>query len=219
MADPTDEQVRAYIDSVPGLRDEWGITGAQRLSSVCFVLMNVLLIAVIVGAIAYLAFGNPHVSTVSISGLIIVLVLACVTSGLRFFQLRAERAELPRFRSALSRGLSGDPETDAQEQTRIEAEFKWESLRYRNIARMIGIAALIIIAINTYQVGTVDYARTLLFDGAILIYLTGAFWNNFAFKAELVEVELEERSRATIRWQTEHASEPTPDEEPGEDAR
>lgn len=70
-----------------------------------------------------------------------------------------------------------------------EADYKWESIRYQRIARMIGLAALIIIAINTYQVGTNDFARVLLFDGAILIYLTGAFWCNFAFKAELLEVE------------------------------
>lgn len=43
---------------------------------------------------------------------------------------------------------------------------------------MIGIAGLVILTINTYQVGTVDFARVLLFDGAILIYLAGAFWNN-----------------------------------------
>lgn len=99
-----------------------------------------------------------------------------------------------------------------------EADYRWESIRYQRIARMIGLAALIIIAINTYQVGTNDFARVLLFDGAILIYLTGAFWCNFAFKAELLEVELEERSRATIKWQTEHPGEAQAEEQEAGDA-
>ena len=207
MANPTDEQVRAYIDSVPGLRKEWGIASARRLGSVCFVLMSVLLIALAIGTIAYLAFASPDLARRSVSGLIIVIVLAYVACGLRIFQLRAERAELPAFRKALAAGLTGDPATDTQAQTRIETDFTWKSLHYRNIARLIGIAALIIIAINTYQIGVLDYARTLLFDGVIIVYLAGAFWNNFAFKAGLLEVELEERSRATIRWQTEHHDE------------
>ena len=43
-----------------------------------------------------------------------------------------------------------------------------------------------------------------LSDGAILVYLTGAFWNNFAFKAELLELELVERTRATLQYQKAH---------------
>ena len=207
MGTPTDEQVKSYIESVPGLREEWGISGALRLAKVTFIVMNVLLIAVIIGVIAYFAFTSPELSTKGVSGLIIILVLAYAASVVRIFQLRAERKELPRFRQALARRLTGNPETDTEAQQQVEGEFKWESMRYRIIVRMIGIAGLVILTINTYQVGTVDFARVLLFDGAILIYLAGAFWNNYAFKADLLEVELQERSRATIRWQTEHPGE------------
>ena len=204
MDAPTDEQVKAYIDSVPGLREEWGIPKSKRMGTIALVLMNLFLVAITIGAIVYFAFGGSGAAHQGVSGLIIVLVLAYVVSGIRIFQLRAERAELPAFRKMLAQRLTGNPQTDTETQTRVETEFKWESLRYRTVARMIGIAGLIILTINTYQIGIIDYGRVLLFDGAILVYLTGAFWNNFAFKSDLLEVELEERSRATIRWQTEH---------------
>lgn len=204
MERPTDDQVRAYIDSVPRLRDEWGITRAKRLGTLAFVLMNVFLLVMTVGLVCYFMFVDPKATGKGISGLMIVVVLAYVASGLRVFQLRAERAELPRYRAALAREFTGDPETDPRVQTHVDAGFKWESIKYRNIARMIGLAGLIILGVNTYQVGAGDFARVLLFDGAIVIFLAGAFWNNFAFKADILEVCLEERTRATIAWQTEH---------------
>lgn len=204
MDAPTDEQVKAYIDSVPGLREEWGIPKSKRMGTIALVLMNLFLVAITIGAIVYFAFASSGAAHQGVSGLVIVLVLAYAVSAVRLFQLRAERAELPAFRKMLASRLTGNPETDVEAQTRVETEFRWESLRYRTVARMIGIAALIILTINTYQIGIVDYGRVLLFDGAILVYLTGAFWNNYAFKADLLEVELEERSRATIGWQTEH---------------
>lgn len=204
MTTPTDEQVQSYIDSVPGLRDEWGITSSRRMGTIAFVLMNAFLVAITIGVIAYFVLVDPRIAHQGVSGLVIVLVLAYVVSAIRFFQLRAERVELPAFRKALVSHLTGNPETDVETQTRVETEFRWESLRYRTVARMIGIAGLIILTINTYQTGMMDYGRILLFDGAILVYLTGAFWNNYAFKTDLLEVELQERSRATIRWQTEH---------------
>ena len=216
MTTPTDEQVRAYIDSVPGLRAEWGITTSKRLGTVAFALMNVLLLAIIVGTIAYFMFVPADVSGKGVSGLIIVLVLAYAVSALRIFQLRAERAELPSYRAALARRLTGDPQTDPEAQAQVDAEFKWESLKYRNIARMIGLAGFLVLAINTYQVGTNDFARVLLFDGAILVFLAGAFWNNFALKADILEVVLEERSRATMVWQAEHREEQPDDTWPDE---
>lgn len=207
MGTPSDEQVKSYIESVPGLRDEWGIPGAKRLSTVAFVIMNACLLAIIVGVFAYFMFADASVARKDVSGMIIVLVLAYAVSAVRVFQLRAERAELPAYRKALAQKLTGNPETDPMRQSEVEGSFKWDSMKYRFVARMIGIAGLIIIAINTYQVGTTDFARVLLFDGAILAYLAGAFWNNFALKADILEVELEERSRATIKWQTEHPGE------------
>lgn len=207
MDTPTDAQVKSYIDSVPGLRREWGIPKAERAGTIAFGIMSVLLIAIAVGAVAYFMRVDMEIAFKNASGLIIVLVLAYVVSGVRFFQLRAERRDLEEFRKELAKRLTGNPQTDVEEQQQVEASFRWNSLHYRTIARMIGITGLIILTINTYQSGTIDYARMLLFDGAILVYLTGAFWNNFAFKADLLTVELQERSRATIRWQTEHPGE------------
>ncbi|GEM_PF-6824525 len=218
MNTPTDEQVKSYIKSVPGLRQTWGIPKAKSMGTVALALMCLLLMGVLVGAAAYFMRVDTSISFKHADGLVIVLVLAYVVSGIRVLQLRAERAELPGFRKLLAQRLTGDPETDGEAQMQAEADYKWESIRYQRIARMIGLAALIIIAINTYQVGTNDFARVLLFDGAILIYLTGAFWCNFAFKAELLEVELEERSRATIKWQTEHPGEAQAEEQKAGDA-
>ena len=218
MNTPTDEQVKSYIKSVPDLRETWGIPKAKTMGTIALALMCLLLMGVLVGAAAYFMRVDTSISFKHADGLIIVLVLAYVVSGIRVLQLRVERAELPGFRKLLAQRLTGDPETDGNTQMQAEADYKWESIRYQRIARMIGLAALIIIAINTYQVGTSDFARVLLFDGAILIYLTGAFWCNFAFKAELLEVELEERSRATIKWQTEHPGEAQAEEREADDA-
>lgn len=204
MDTPTDEQVKSYIDSVPGLRDEWGIPRAERLGSIFFVLMNALLVAVIAGTVAYFMLVDSQVAFKNVSGLVIVLALAYAVSALRMYQLRAERRDLVTYREVLAKALTGDPNSDVDVQSRVETVFRWNSLRFRTFARMIGLAGFVIISINTYQSGTIDFARMLLFDGAILIYLTGALWNNFAFKAELLEVELVERCRATIKWQTEH---------------
>lgn len=211
MDTPTDQQVEAYIESVPGLRREWGIPGAKRIATITFIIMVLCLLAIAGGTAAYLMFSSVKLTFTDLSGIIIVLVLAYVACGLRIFQLRAERAELPAYREALASKLTGNPETDVDAQAKVDVSFKWKSLHYRTIARMIGIAGLAVIALNTYQAGMqtgmMDYARTLLFDGAIVAFLTGAFWNNFAFKANLLEVALQERSRATIKWQTEHPGE------------
>lgn len=215
---PTDEQVKSYIKSVPGLRQTWGIPKAKSMGTVALALMCLLLMGVLVGA-GRLLHARRHLD----------FLQACrrprhrARAGVRRERhtrppapRRARRA--PRLRKLLAQRLTGDPETDGEAQMQAEADYRWESIRYQRIARMIGLAALIIIAINTYQVGTNDFARVLLFDGAILIYLTGAFWCNFAFKAELLEVELEERSRATIKWQTEHPGEAQAEEQEAGDA-
>ena len=208
MNTPTDEQVKSYIKSVPGLRQTWGIPKAKNMGTVALALMSLLLMGVTVGAVVYFMRVDTSISFKHADGLLIVLALAYAVSALRVFQLRAERNELPGFRKLLAQRLTGNPETDGEAQMQAD----------QRIARMIGLAALIIIGINTYQVGTNDFARVLIFDGAILIYLTGAFWCNFAFKAELLEVELEERSRATIKWQTEHPGEAQAEEQEADDA-
>lgn len=204
---PNDEQVKDYIDSVPGLRQEWGIPGAKRLGKLAFVIMCICLLAIVAGTIAYFMFADSSATSKGVSGLVIVLVLTYVACGIRIFQIKAERAELPAYRNALANALTGDPQVDAKRQDQVNADFKWDSLKYRTVIRMIGIAALVILTINSFQTGTIDYGRMLLFDGCIIAYLAGAFWNNFDFKADVVEVELEERCRATIKWQTEHPGE------------
>lgn len=207
METPTDKQVEAYINSVPGLRKEWGILGAKRIARVCFAIMIICLIAIVAGAIYIMIFDESKLSMNEITGIAIVLVLTYVACGLRVFQLRFERAELVRYRKALAEKLVGNPATDADTQVRISDSFAWKKDHYRTVARMIGITGFIIITLNTYQSGELVLSRMLLFDGAIIAFLAGAFWNNFAFKAEALEVELEERSRATIKWQTEHPGE------------
>lgn len=211
MQAPTDQQVLDYIASVPGLREEWGITNSKRLGRALFVVMNALLLALIAGAVAYFALGDANLAIQGISGLLIVLAVAYVASALRVFQLRAERRELPAYRKALADKLTGNPETDGETQSAVATSFKWHSKHYQNVTRMIGIAGFAVICINTYQGAGADFARMLLFDGAILAYLTGALWANFAFKADILEVELEERCRATMRWQREHAESDAPE--------
>lgn len=207
MDKPTDQQVEAYIKSVPGLRGEWGIPRARRTAGFAFAIMSICLIAIAAGAIVMYMMEEKALTFNDVSGVVIVLVLTYVACGLRFFQLRAERVDLIRYRKDLADGLTGDPSTDGETQMRISTNFVWKSLSYRTVERMLGIAGLVIITLNTYQSGELVFARMMLFDGAIIAFLAGAFWNNFALKADLLEVELEERSRATMKWQTEHPGE------------
>jgi uncharacterized membrane protein len=203
MQNPTDKEVLDYIDSVPGLRDEWGINGSKHLATGAFVLMNLMLLALLVGTFAYFALTDSSTAMNHISGLIIVIVLAYAIAAVRILQLRATHRDLAEFRKLLANRLTGNPETDIEAQNKAEQDHEWTMKRYTYAARMIGIAALIILSINTYQIG-VDAERTLIFDAAILSYLAGMFWSNFALKAGLLEIELQERSRSTMRWQTEH---------------
>ena len=207
MSYPEDDELQQYFKAHPEVFDMWGIPAAQRLARITFVLLNIVLLALVVGAFAYFAMNSYEVVTNKVSGLIIVLILAYVVSAVRIFQLRAERNDLPGFRKLLKSRLTGHPERDLDAQVKAEEDYEWTSNKYVYICRMIGIAALVILGINEYQVGMQDVGRMLLFDGAILSYLLGAVWNNFAFKAELLMVELEERMRATMRYQREHPGE------------
>ena len=204
MDNPQDEELQQYFNAHPEVLTTWGIPGAQRLMRITFVLLNVALFALIVGFFAYTALNDESVVTNEISGLIIVLVLVYVVSAVRIFQLRAERRDLPGFRELLKKRLTGHPENDIDAQMKAELEYQWTSNKYTYICRMIGIAALVILGINEYHVGFQDVGRMLLFDCAIAAYLLGALWNNFAFKSELLMLELEERTRATLRYQREH---------------
>lgn len=204
MENQANDEVQQYLNDHPEVVTTWGIPNAKRLARIAFVLLNTLLIVLIVGVFVYFSMTSYEMVTNKVSGLIIVIVLAYVVSAIRIFQLRAERKDLVRFQPFLQKRLTGNPETDVEAQMKAEEDFDWASNKFTYICRMIGIAGLVILGINTYQVGVQDFGRTLLFDGAILVYLVGAFWNNFAFKAELLKLELVERTRATLQYQKTH---------------
>ena len=204
MDNQVNDEVRQYLNQHPEVVETWGIPSAKRLARMTFILLNTLLIVLIVGVFAYFSMASFETVNNQPSGLIIVIILAYIVSAVRIFQLRAERRDLVRFRPFLQQRLTGNPETDVEAQMQAEEDFDWTSNKFTYICRMIGIAGLVILGINTYQVGVQDIGRTLLFDGAILVYLIGAVWNNFAFKAELLELELVERTSKTLQYQKAH---------------
>lgn len=199
-----DDELQQYFDAHPEVPEMWGIPSAQNIARITFLLHNLVLLVLVIGVFAYFSLNSYEMVTNQISGLIIVLILVYVVSAVRVFQLRAERRDLPGFRKLLRSRLTGHPESDVEVQLKAEEDYQWTSNRYVYICRMIGLAALVILGINEYQIGVQDFGRMLLFNGAILAYLLGALWNNFAFKTELLIVELEERTRAAIRYQREH---------------
>lgn len=204
MDNQVNDEVRQYLDQHPEIAATWGIPNAKSLARITFILLNTLLIVLIVGVFVYFSTASFEMVNNQTSGLIIVIILAYVVSAVRIFQLRAERRDLVEFRPFLRQRLTGNPETDAEAQMQAEEDFDWTSNKFTYVCRMIGIAGLVILGINTYQVGVQDIGRTLLFDGAILVYLIGAAWNNFAFKAELLELELVERTDKTLQYQKAH---------------
>ena len=204
MDNQVNDEVRQYLDQHPEIAATWGIPNAKSLARITFILLNTLLIVLIVGVFVYFSTASFEMVNNQTSGLIIVIILAYVVSAVRIFQLRAERRDLVEFRPFLRQRLTGNPETDAEAQMQAEEDFDWTSNKFTYVCRMIGIAGLVILGINTYQVGVQDIGRTLLFDGAILAYLIGAAWNNFAFKAELLELELVERTDKTLQYQKAH---------------
>ena len=204
---PQDEkQVRELLASAEA-RDQWGITTAHRYARVCFIFHMTALIAMVGTAIYYLLAGDSSLNTQRTSGLFIVLALVFAVSVLRIFQLRAEICELPDFKHALARKLTGEDEHDTQAQAELEKSYVWRCKPYQIVARMAGITALVLILINTNQLQVLDSMRTIVFDFCILTFLAGASWNNFAFKEMLLTAELEERARASARWRREHPQE------------
>ena len=72
---------------------------------------------------------------------------------------------------------------------------------------MAGFTAFAVLTINTYQLGVMDLFRTIVFDLGIVAFLAGSLWNNFSFKAALLEVELEERMRASLEFRERYPEE------------
>lgn len=59
---PNDEEVLQYIESIPNLRTEWGITGSKKMATITFVLLNILLVVVIIGTIVYFMLDGQQAS-------------------------------------------------------------------------------------------------------------------------------------------------------------
>lgn len=194
-----EETLREYLDD-PQVRHAWNIPKANRYAKVFAVVHIVALVAMVAALIAYFALADRALVANRPSGLVIVAVLAFAVSIMRFPQLRAEIRDLAAFKRELARNLNGQDAHDVDAQQRVEEGYLWPSRHYSVVAKMAGVTAFIVLIINTYQIAGLDLFRTVVFDLAIVAYLAGSLWNNFAFKAELLEAELEVRMRASLEY-------------------
>lgn len=194
-----EETLREHLDD-PQVRRAWNIPKAHRYAKICAVAHIVALVAMAAALIAYFVLADPAFKANRPSGLITVVLLAFAVSIMRFPQLKAEIRDLEGFKRELARNLNGQDAHDVEAQVAVEAGYRWPSRHYRVIAAMAGVTAFIVLTINTYQINNLDLFRTIVFDLAIVAYLAGALWNNFAFKAELLEAELEVRMRASLEY-------------------
>lgn len=204
MAISEQEQVERII-SDDAVLQQWGITQARRASRVAYVVFLVAIAATALLSGTYIALGDQSLVWVNSMGLFFILVMAIVTAVLRFFQIKAQRADIERFVPFLRRRLTGDPQTDAQAQVAAETEFEWKSRSYLIVIRMIELAMVVLIAVNTYQSITVDMWRQFVYDGCIAIAIAGFAWNQFLLRSELLYEELVVRTEATVRYQNSPA--------------
>lgn len=194
-----EETLREHLDD-PQVRRAWNIPAANRYAKICAVVHIVALVAMVAGLIAYFALADRAFVANRPSGLVIVVLLAFAVSVMRFPQLKAEIRDLAEFKRGLAKVLNGQDAHDVEAQLDYEAGYLWPSRHYSVVAKMAGVTAFIVLIINTYQIANLDLFRTIVFDLAIVSYLSGAMWNNFAFKAELLEAELEVRMRASLEY-------------------
>ena len=191
----------------PVVLNEWGITAARKYARVFKIVHLLAIVLMTVAFILYLTCaGHTYVNT-RISGFVIVVVLAYAASILRFFQIKTELADIPRFKEVMAKNLNGQDEHDMAVQEALEAEFIWPSRHYQVIARMAGITMLSVLCINTAQLGHVDIFRTVCFDLSIITFLMGSLWNNFTLKDALLTGELEERLKASLAYRDAHPEE------------
>ena len=181
---------------------EWGILEARRLSRILYVVFIVVTLATAIGAVAYLLLADSASVTVKTSGYLLVLLLACATFVLRFLQIRAQRTDIDRLAAELTRKLNGDPDHDLEVQTQVEAGFEWRSRTYMVAIRMVALAMVVLVAINTYQGAALDMPRQLVFDGCIASVVAGFAFNQFLLRAEMLEAELRARAEAAARYQS-----------------
>jgi len=180
---------------------EWGITQARRVSGITYVVFLAITIATVAGAAAYMAFADETLVRLNTTGFWIIVGFGLVEFALRFVQLRKQREDITAFIPVLNRSLNGDPVHDMQAQAEAEGTFEWKSRTMMIVIRMIALAMVVLVAVNTYQGGVLDLWRQLVFDGCIAIVIAGFAWDQFTFRAELLESELRARTTAAARYQ------------------
>lgn len=193
--------------SHPAVLEAWGITKTERYAKVFGALHLVALVAMTAALIAYFVISPAEVAQNRTSGLIIVVVLIYAISAVRFLQIKAEKADIPDFKARLAEEFNGQDGHDIAAQDALEGSYRWPSRHYMLISRMAFITAFIVLMINTYQLGRLDFMRTVVFDLSILTYLLGSLWNNYTFKSCLLAVELEERLKAVMEYRDTHPEE------------
>lgn len=194
-----EETLRENLDN-PEVRSAWRIPQANSYARITAVIHIIALVAMTVALAAYFITGSREMVYNRLSGLIIVVLMVYAISIMRIFQLKAEIADLADFKSLLARRFDGRDEHDVAAQIAAEESYVWPSRHYSVIAKMAGFTAFAVLVINTYQLGTMDMFRTIVFDLGIVAFLAGSLWNNFSFKAALLEAELEERMRASLEF-------------------
>lgn len=201
-----EETLRENLDN-PEVRAAWRIPQANSYARIAAVVHILALVAMTVALAAYFITGSHEMVYNRFSGLLIVVLMVYAISVMRIFQLKAEVADLDDFRAVLARALDGRDEHDLAAQLAVEESYVWPSRHYSVIAKMAGFTAFAVLIINTYQLGVMDLFRTIVFDLGILAFLAGSLWNNFSFKAALLEVELEERMRASLEFRERYPEE------------
>ncbi len=194
-----EETLRENIEN-PEARYAWRIPQARTYAGVAAVVHILALVAMTAVLIAYFVTGSTEMLGNRISGLIIVVLMVYAISVMRVFQIRAEISDLEGFANELKRSFDGRDEHDLAAQVAVEETYLWPSRHFSVVAKMAGFTAFAVVIINTYQLGSVDILRTVVFDLGILAYLAGSLWNNFTFKAALLETELKERMRASLEF-------------------
>ncbi len=201
-----EETLRENLDN-PEVRAAWRIPQANSYARIAAVVHILALVAMTVALAAYFITGSHEMVYNRFSGLLIVVLMVYAISVMRIFQLKAEVADLDDFRAVLARSLDGRDEHDLAAQLAVEESYVWPSRHYSVIAKMAGFTAFAVLTINTYQLGVMDLFRTIVFDLGIVAFLAGSLWNNFSFKAALLEVELEERMRASLEFRERYPEE------------
>lgn len=201
-----EETLRENLDN-PEVRAAWRIPQANSYARIAAVVHILALVAMTVALGAYFVTGSSEMVYNRLSGLLIVVIMVYAISVMRIFQIKAEISDLDGFRRELARHFDGRDEHDVAAQAAVEESYVWPSRRYSVIAKMAGFTAFAVLIINTYQLQTMDMFRTIVFDLGIVSYLAGSLWNNFSFKAALLEVELEERMKASLEFRERYPEE------------